>query len=509
MNGREKSDTPVVPTRASNKTAQAVAEKQEGRGVAKGNPGEQNMLRTQSRERMTSALDRIRVVAKRDKKAKFSALLHHISEERLTAAYFSLKKKAAAGIDGVTWEEYGRNLTDNIRELHGRIHRGAYRPQPTRRTYIPKSDGGQRPLGIATVEDKVAQAAVAEVLNTIYEVDFFAFCYGYRKRKSQHDALDALATAIERKRVNWIVDADIKGFFDNIEHSMMQRFLEHRIADKRVVHLIMRWLKAGVMEEGIWSEAEKGSPQGATISPLLANLYLFYAFDQWVHHWRRKKANGDVVVVRYADDFVVGFERQAEAEKFLQELRERLAKFKLELHPEKTRLIEFGRYAAERRKARGEGKPENFTFLGFTHICATTRKGGFALKRITNRKRMRRSIENIKDKLRKRRHDPIPEQGKWLRSVIRGFDAYYSVPGNIDALGDYRAALMRIWQQALNTRSQKARITVAKIASICAQWFPKPKVHHPWPERRFDVKHPRQEPDAVMPLVRICAGGAR
>ena len=488
MNDHEKSHAPIVPTKLRNKAAKAGADGVEGRGATKGNLIGQNARRTQSRGSAPNALDRVREAAKRNRKMKFTGLLHHITEERLTNVYRKLRKRAAAGIDGVRWDEYGEGLEETIRELCSRIQRGAYRPKPTRRTYIRKADGNQRPLGIATVEDKIVQGAMAEVLNAIYEEDFLGFCYGFRAGRSQHDALDALSTALKRKRVNWVLDADIRSFFDSVGHEWIRKFLEHRIGDQRVVRLVLKWLAAGVMEQGEWKATEVGSPQGATISPLLANMYLFYAFDKWAHHWRNKVAKGDVVIVRYADDFVVGFEHQEDAERFRVELGERLSKFELKLHPDKTRLIEFGRFAAERRERRGERAPESFAFLGFTHICASDRGGKFAVRRVTELKRLARKLHDLREELKKRRHVPVPEQGQWLQSVIRGFDQYHGVPGNIDALSAFRNAVFRLWRQSLQRRSQKGRVTVARMARLSKRWFPKAKIVHPWPEQRFDAK---------------------
>lgn len=487
MNDHEKSHAPVVPAKLRNKAGRAVADGVEGRGATKGNLIGQNARRTQSRESAPNALDRVREAAKRDRKMKFTGLLHHITEERLTNVYRKLRKRAAAGVDGVVWKGYGEGLEEKIRELHGRIHRGAYRPKPTRRTYIRKADGSQRPLGIATIEDKIVQGAMAEVLNAIYEEDFYGFCYGFRAGRSQHDALDALSVALKRKRVNWVLDADIRSFFDSVGHEWIRKFLEHRIGDQRVVRLILKWLTAGVMDEGEWKATESGSPQGATISPLLANMYLFYAFDQWAHHWRNKEASGDMVIVRYADDFIVGFEHRRDAERFRVELGERLGKFELKLHPDKTRLIEFGRYAAERRAKRGEATPESFTFLGFTHICARNRAGRFDVHRVTQQKRMSRKLHDLREELKKRRHDPVPEQGRWLQSVIRGFNQYHGVPGNIDALDAFRKGMFRLWWQSLQRRSQNARITIARMARLSERWFPHAKIVHPWPEQRFDA----------------------
>jgi RNA-directed DNA polymerase len=491
MNDHEKSDAVVVPTKPGNKGAEAGAEATadlvEGRTVTKRNPTEGNTCRTRSRESVPNALDRVRQAAKQHRTMKFTALLHHVTVERLTQAYAKTRKQAKPGVDGVTWDEYGEGLEEKIRELHGRIHRGAYRPEPTRRTYITKADGGRRPLGVATIEDKIVQRAVGEVLNAIYEEDFLGFCYGFRKGRRQHDALDALSTALDRKRVNWVLDVDIQSFFDTVGHEWMQTFLEHRIGDKRVVRLILKWLTAGVMENGEWTESESGTPQGATISPLLANIYLHYAFDQWAHRWRRT-ARGQVVIVRYADDFVVGFEHLADAEEFREALGTRLQKFGLVVHPEKTRLIEFGRYAVERRKRRGEGKPETFGFLGFVHICATDRKGRYAVRRISDPKRIRRKLHQLSEELKRRRHDPTPVQGTWLRSVIRGFDQYHGVPNNIDALEGFRHAVLRLWRMALRRRSQTSHITTERMARLSDRWFPAASIVHPWPQQRFDAK---------------------
>jgi len=484
MNDREKSHGLVVPAKLRNKAAKAAADGVEGRSPTEENPNGQNADRTQGRATGQNALDRVRQAARRDKRMKFTALLHHLTKERLEGAYRRLKRDAAPGVDGVSWGEYGEGLNEKLEDLLDRIHRGAYRAKPSRRTYIPKGDGGQRPLGITTIEDKIVQSAMAEVLNAIYEEDFFGFCYGFRVRKSQHHALDALAVAIMRKKVNWVLDADIRGFFDSISHEWMRKFIEHRIGDERVVRLIQKWLSAGVMEQGEWSRSESGTPQGAAISPLLANVYLYHVLDKWVHAWRRREARGEVIIVRYADDFVMGFEHREDAERFTAELGERLRKFDLELNAEKTRLIEFGRYAASRR----EGKPETFTFLGFTHICGTTRKGHFALRRRTDPRRMRRKLHEVADELKRRRHEPVPEQGRWLQSVIRGYYAYHAVPNNIDALEAFGKSVLRLWQQSLRRRSQNDRTTQERMQRLRARWFPVPRIEHPWPDERFDVR---------------------
>jgi RNA-directed DNA polymerase len=409
----------------------------------------------------------------------------------------------------VRWADYGRDLEANLQDLHDRVHRGAYQPKPSRRVFIPKADGRQRPLGIATTEDKIVQSAVVEVLNAVYEADFLGFSYGFRPGRKPHDALDALATGILRKKVNWVLDADIRDFFTCLDHGWLEKFLEHRIGDKRVLRLIQKWLKAGVVEDGSWAESEEGTPQGATVSPLLANVYLHYVFDQWAERWRRRQARGDMIVVRYADDFVVGFEHREVAERFLAELGERFAKFGLELKAEKTRLIEFGRFAASNRAERGLGKPETFDFLGFTHICGKTRAGRFAPKRITIGKRMRAKLKEVKAELMRRMHRPIPEVGRWLGSVVRGHLAYYAVPGNTDAIREFVKQVKRHWLRALRRRGQRTRTTWERMGRLADHWLPKPRVQHPYPEGRFDARHPRQEPSAVVPLAGICAGGRR
>jgi group II intron reverse transcriptase/maturase len=388
----------------------------------------------------------------------------------------------------VTWEQYGQNLEENLEDLHGRLQAGRYRAKPSRRAYIPKADGRQRPLGIASLEDKIAQGAVVEVLNAIYEVDFLGFSYGFRPGRSQHQALDALAVGLVRKKVNWVLDADIRGYFDAIDHEWLGKFLEHRIADRRILRLIRKWLAAGVLEDGKKTETEVGSPQGATVSPLLANIYLHYAFDLWAHDWRKRHARGDVIVVRYADDFLVGFQHRPEAEQFLAELRERLRKFALELHPKKTRLIEFGRFAADRRKRRGLGKPETFTFLGFTHICGKTKRDSFLVLRHTIAKRLRAKLQEVKTELGRRKHSAIPEQGAWLRSVVRGYFVYHAVPTNVRALGAFRTQVTRHWRHALNRRSQKGTVNWERMDRLADRWLPKARILHPWPEQRFDAR---------------------
>ena len=501
-----KSDSSVVPAKPPNKAAggetaqvRAAAEAVEERGLAKGNTASKTHAGHRAGRDASSALARVREAAKKDKEARFTALLHHVDVNRLRAAYQGLNPRAAAGVDGVTWEAYGQDLEANLQDLHGRLHRGAYRAKPSRRVYIPKAAGRQRPLGIAALEDKIVQRALVEVLSAIYEAEYLGFSYGYRAGRNQHDGLDALATGITTKRVNWVLDADIRDFFGSLDHDWLRKFVEHRIADKRVQRLIQKWIKAGVIEDGTWAESEEGTPQGATISTLLANVYLHYALDQWAERWRRKQAQGDMIIVRYADDFIVGFEHQADAERFLAELGERLVQFNLELEAEKTRLIEFGRFAARNRNKRGLGRPETFDFLGFVHACGKNRKGQFMLKRITISKRMRGKLQEAKRDLEQRRHQPIPEQGKRLKSVVQGHYAYYGVPGNLDALDAFRQGLAWIWHRALQRRSQKASVTWERMRRLADTWLPRPRIQHPFPDARFRRQHPRQEPSAVVP----------
>jgi group II intron reverse transcriptase/maturase len=496
-NGPKKSDLAKVATKPTNKTGnQTVAELAEPRARAEGNANQQSTYRTQCRTRVSQALERVRQAARARKKERFTALLHHINMDLLRLSFYALKRSAAPGVDGVTWKDYEVALESNLQGLHDRVQRGAYRALPSRRKYIPKPDGRQRPLGIAALEDKILQRAVVAVLNAIYEEDFLGFSYGFRPKRSQHDALDALLVGIQRRKVNWILDADYRSFFDTVSHSWLLRFLEHRIGDERILRLIRKWLKAGVLEEGIVTESEAGTPQGATASPLLANAYLHYVFDLWAQQWRKRHARGDMIVVRFADDSVVGFEYEAEAKRFLADLRKRSESFSLAVHPEKTRIIRFGRYAALNRKERGLGKPETFNFLGFTMICGQTRAGGFQLQRRTRRDRMQATIQRVKEELRRRRHRPIPEQGRWLAQVVRGFYAYHAVPTNYSALVVFRVRIVQLWKRALQQRSQRARRTWTQMTRLADAWLPRPRILHPWPERRFDVKHPRWEPCA-------------
>ncbi|MGI8307540.1 group II intron reverse transcriptase/maturase [Saccharopolyspora hattusasensis] len=486
MNERGESDSPVVPAKPPNKTS--VAEVVEERGLAKGNTARPTRPGHRAGPGVPHGLARVREVARRDKEARFTALLHHVDLNRLRAAYWAIRPQAAPGVDGVRWEDYGQELEANLRDLLVRVHSGAYRASPSRRVYIPKADGRQRPLGIATLEDKILQRAVVEVLGAVYEVDFLGFSYGFRPGRGPHYALDALTVGISRKKVNWVLDADIREFFTNLDHRWLVKFLEHRIADQRVLRLIGKWLSAGVIENGELSETSEGAPQGASASPLLANVYLHYVFDLWAQWWRSRYARGDMIIVRFADDFVAGFEYQEDAQRFLAGLRERFAKFGLELHPDKTRLIEFGRHAARARAARGVGKPETFDFLGFTHICGKTRTGRFWVKRKTISKRMRAKLAEVKDQLKRRRHLPIPEQGLWLASVVSGHLAYYAVPGNTDAVAAFRTQATRHWYKALRCRSQRTRLDWTRMHRLETRWLPPARVKHPFPERRFDAR---------------------
>jgi len=486
------SDGRVIPTKCPNNGEQAPAEGMEGRRPTKENIRQATAPRTQSRTSALSDLQGVREVARRDKRTRFTALLHHVTPERLRESYYALKREAAPGVDGVTWYEYETDLDERVLNLHSRIHRGTYRAQPSKRTYIAKADGRERPLGIAALEDKIVQQAVVTVLNQIYEEDFLVFSYGFRPGRSPHAALDALWVGLMRKQVNWILDADVRGFFDNLSHEWLGKFIEHRVADRRILRLIRKWLRAGVSEDGEWSKTEVGVPQGSVASPLLANIYLHYVFDLWARHWRKHHATGDMIVVRYADDAVVGFEHRADAERFLQEWKDRLQKFGLELHQDKTRLIEFGRHAAENRKRRGDGKPEVFDFLGFTHICGKTRKTGrFIVKRKTIQKRLAAKLGELKQELRRRWHQPVSEVGKWLRSVVQGYFNYYAVPGNMDSLNSFRAQTIWRWHRALRRRSQRHRMTWERFWPLVDRWLPSAKILHPHPNLRFDARYLR------------------
>jgi RNA-directed DNA polymerase len=484
-----KSDSPVVPEKSPNKAGQRAAEGMEGRGLAKGNLPQQNASRIQSRNDAPSALERVRQAAGKDKKLRFTALLHHIYNlDMLRLAYYRLNKEAAPGVDGQTWRHYGEQLEGNLQDLSDRLKRGAYRAKPVRRVFIPQADGRQRPLGVTTLEDKIVQRAAVEVLNAIYETDFLGFSYGFRPGRSQHQVLDALYTGLLTRKVNWVLDLGIKGFFDGISDEWLVKFIEHRIADRRVVRLIQKWLRAGVLQDGKRIRTEEGTPQGGSASPLLANVYLHYVFDLWVQAWRQKHAHGDVIVVRFADDIVVGFHSKANADQFRAELTERMRKFNLELHPEKTRLLEFGPHAIDQRQWRGEGKPETFNFLGFTHIGVKKRSNGrFTVLRQTIRKRLQAKLNEVKAELQRRMHDPIPEVGKWLQAVVRGHIRYYGVPMNQPALYLFRFQVGRLWHRALSRRSHKGRVLWDRMRRLITRWLPPLTVCHPYPLHRMAV----------------------
>lgn len=493
MNADGKSDESVVPTNSTNNGgAEPPAESAEGRLSAKRNTRPSNLARTPSRKkRRSSGLPGVRVAAQQSRDLRFTALLHHITESLLTSSFYDLKKNAAAGVDGVTWREYEADLKTRIADLHGRIHRGAFRAKPSRRVYIPKPDGRQRPLGISSLEDKIAQCALRTVLQCIYEADFLGFSYGFRPRRSQHHALDALSYALTEQPVNWVLDADIQGFFDEIDRDWLIKFLKHRIGDLRVLRLIRKWLNAGILEDTDWSDTGKGTPQGAVLSPLLANVYLHYVFDQWINQWRHRHCSGHCIVVRYADDFVLGFEREADARECLAALTARMQKFGLTLHPDKTRLIEFGRGSAARREREGRGRCETFDFLGFTHICGKTRKNQcFVLWRRTMVKRMRRTLAAIKLQLTRRRHDSIGTTGRWLTSVIRGWQQYYAVPNNMRRLNQLVNAVTKLWLRQLRRRSQRGRAAWpwTRMQRLVRRYLPRPKILHPYPNDRFRAR---------------------
>ena len=489
MNGHGQSDRSVVPANPLNKAS--AAEAGEERERAKGNTDSKTRSGRSAGPGVSSELDRVRQVAVRDKEARFTALLHHVSLARLRWAYWAIRPKAAPGVDGVTWASYGQDLEANLQGLHERVQQGRYRASPGRRAYIPKADGRQRPLGIATLEDKIARRAVAGVLNAVCEADFLGFSCGFRPGRGPHDALDALTAGICRRNVNWVPVADIRDFFGQLDRDWLRKFLRHRIADERVLRLTGKWLAAGVIEDGKWSDNGRGSPQGASASPLLANVYLHYVFDLQADWQWKRHARGDVIIVRFADDVTVGFEYREEAERFRDELGGRLAMFGLELHPDKTRLIGFGRRAARDRAARGEGKPETFSFLGFTHICATSRSGRFWVRRKTDSKRVRAKLAEVKAEIRRRRYLPVPDQGRWLAAVVRGHQVYYAVPGNNDAVNAFRHQVTRHWYQALRRRSQKTALTWDRMDRIATRWLPQTRIRHPFPEARFAATHPR------------------
>ena len=482
MNKYRKSDSPVVPMKLLNKANEMDAERVEGRELAKRNSSKCNTDRTQSRTYVTNALERVRHVAKEKREEPFTALLHHVYNiDHLRVAYDKLKRDASAGIDGETWRHYGESLEENLEDLSQRVKQGAYRAKPVRRVYIPKASGGQRPLGVCALEDKIVQRSVVMILNSIYEEDFLGFSYGFRPGRSPHQALDALSVGIMRKKVGWVLAADIRGFFDNLNHDWLIKFIQHRVRDQRVVRLIQKWLKAGVLDRGKRIQSEVGTVQGGSISPLLANVYLHYVLDLWVQWWRKQPGRGDVIIVRSADDFVMGFQNRNDAEQFLRELRKRLSRFGLELQAEKTRLIEFGRFAVSNHQERGRGKPETFNFLGFTHICAKTLKGKFTIRRQTMKKRWQAKLKEVKSELRRQFQKTIPEQGAYLRSVILGHMQYYGVPMNGKSLNSFRYGLIQLWCRSLRRRSQKHRLPWTRMQYYISRWIPYPRICHPYP----------------------------
>jgi len=491
MHEPEKSDSVVVAGKPTNKAERSAAEPVEPRTGTKGNADQQSTRRAQDRESVTQALDRVQQAARQRKKEKFTSLLHHIDPAMLRTAFNAIRRDAAPGVDGETWVDYEKDLDRRIDALRSKIHRGAYRALPSRRSYIPKEDGSKRPLAITALEDKIVQRATAAVLSAIYEEEFLGFSYGFRPGRSQHDALDALVVGITSRKVNFILDADIRSFFTEVSQQWVVRFLVHRIGDKRIIRLVQKWLRAGVLEDGAVTVEEKGTGQGSVISPLLANVYLHYVFDLWAERWRRREATGDVIMIRYADDIIVGFEHESDARRFWDAMRERLREFSLSLHPEKTRLIEFGRHAATNRARRGLGKPETFKFLGFVIICGKSRRGGFLIKRKSRRDRMRTKLREIKEELQRRRHQPIPETGKWLAQVVSGYFGYHAVPTNGSAMSAFRYHVIVLWHRQLCRRSQRARVVWDRMNKLVDDFIPKARVLHPWPSVRFAVRHPR------------------
>src|SRR3954451_1270492 len=509
MHDHEKSDPAIVARKPTNAAGRPAAEPVERRAGAEGNAGQRSTRRAQDRASVSQALGRVRRAARHRRRERFTALFHHLSPGLLREAFLALRRDAAPGVDGLIWRTYEADLDRRIEVLHARVRRGAYRALPSRRRYIPKPDGRERPLAVAALEDKIVQKATVAVLNAIYEEDFLGFSYGFRPGRGQHDALDALVVGITGTKVSHILDCDIRSFFDAVSQEWLVRFLEHRIADPRIIRLIRKWLRAGVLEDGIVTISDSGTGQGSVISPTLANVYLHHVFDLWAERWRRREATGDMIIVRYADDIVVGFEHEADARRFRDAMRARLEAFALTLHPDKTRLIEFGRFAADRRAQRGLGKPETFCFLGFTHICGRSRRGTFQLQRKSRTDRMRATLRRVKDALRRRMHQPIPVQGRWLRQVVNGYFAYHAVPTNRRAVMAFRHHVTDLWRRTLRRRSQKDRLTWARMAKLADAWLPRPHLLHPWPSERFAVRHPRWEPSARIGPARICAGGAQ
>ena len=491
MHGPEESDSVIVAVKPTNKAEQSVAEPVEPRTETKGNADQQSTRRAQDRASVSQALERVRQAARQRKKERFTSLLHHVDPAMLRTAFYAMKRDAAPGVDGKTWETYEQDLDRRIETLHARVQAGTYRALPSRRSYIPKEDGSKRPLAVAALEDKIVQRAVAAVLSAIHEEDFLGFSYGFRPNRSQHGALDAVIVGISSKKVNYILDADIRSFFTEVSQQWVVRFLEHRIGDKRIIRLVQKWLRSGILEDGIVTIEEKGTGQGSVISPLLSNIYLHYVFDLWAERWRRREATGDMIMVRYADDTVVGFQHENDARRFRDAMRDRLREFSLSLHPEKTRLIEFGRFAAQNCKRRGRSKPETFKFLGFVLICDKSRRGDFRIRRKSRRDRMCAKLREIKEGLRHRMHRPIPETGKWLAQIVAGYFAYHAVPTNSPALSAFRYHVLVLWHRQLCRRSQRARVLWTRMTKLADEFLPPPRVLHPWPSVRFAVRHPR------------------
>lgn len=489
----EESDGNIVPEKSANKGVATPAESMEGRAPTERNSGQEAAHRAQSRVSASNGLERVRQRAEADKTFRFNNLFHFLKVDLLRASFYELKRKAAPGLDGVTWHEYERKLEERLPELERELHIGSYRATPAKRGYITKDDGRQRPLGIQAVEDKVVQQACVTILNAVFEPSFSGYSYGSRPGRSQHEALDALHEGIIRRKINWILDCDITGFFDNLSHVHLLSFLEERVTDKRMLRLIRKWLRVGWVEDGKRHPGTIGTPQGSVISPLLANVFLNVVMDKWASAWRRAEAKGDVIILRYVDDAVFGFQYEAEGRAFLEALRERLAVYELTLHPTKTRLVEFGRFAASNRRERGQSKPETFDFLGFTHICGVTRRGRFCIRRITIRKRLRRKLKEVKAELVKRMHHPVKDVGAWLASVIRGFTNFYAVPGNLKAPREFYTQISRLWLWVIRRRSQKARCrwTWERFYQLQSQWLPRPRLVHPYPSVRFDAKYSR------------------
>jgi RNA-directed DNA polymerase len=489
----EESDDAIVPKTPANQETAVSAEWAEARASTKRNSKQNAVNRMQGRPVTSNGLQRVRQRAEADKSFRFNNLFHFLKIDLLRESFYQLKRDAAPGIDGITWSMYERTLETTLPDLQERLHKGSYRAKPVKRAYLTKDDGRLRPIGITSIEDKVVQQACVTILNEVFEPLFIGFSYGYRPGRSQHDALDALHEGIIRRKINWILETDLEGFFDSLDHAILMDIVQTRVTDKRLLRLIRKWLKVGWFEDGQRHAADKGSAQGSVISPLLANIFLNAAMDQWFLHWRTTQAQGDVIMVRFADDAVLGFQDATEGRVFLNALRERLERFKLTLQPRKTRLIEFGRFAASNRRERGKGKPETFNFLGFTHSCSTTRRGTFCIRRQTIAKRLRRKLQEVKAELVRRMHDPLECVGAWLGSVVRGFTNYHGVPGNTRRIRAFYTQIGWLWHWAIRRRSHKARKrwTLDRFYRLQRRWIPRPRIVHPYPSIRFDAKYSR------------------